>query len=458
MNKNIKNWVFTFATVAFLASCDKKLDVLPTATIEETEALANSQAVEVTLIGAYDAISSSNVYGGAMQYSGDLLGAEPTEMRFAGTFVTLDELWRKTFTTTNSQTQATWLQSYNAINITNNVLSALDKVETSKKASVEGEARFIRGLVYFDLVRLWAKAWADGDPTTNLGVPLVTTPTRGITDTDYRPRATVAAIYAQVIEDLTKAESLLPLTQSSEKYNTSESLNGFATRGAAQAILARVYMQQGKYAEARDAANKVIASKLYSLTPTFQEAFRDATNDSEVIFRIIVTDQDGANSLNTYYAPASYQGRGDIRVLSPFLNLYGAGDTRGTYFVRASNNTYTGKHLDQYGDVSVIRLAEVYLIRAEANLRLGTTVGATPLSDVNLIRSRAGATPLTTVSVTDVLKERKLELAFEGEQIHDVKRTKGGVAGLTFSDNKLVIPIPQREIDTNKSLVQNPGY
>ncbi|PLK45574.1 RagB/SusD family nutrient uptake outer membrane protein [Emticicia sp. TH156] len=448
MNKNIKNWVFTFATVAFLASCDKKLDVLPTATIEETEALANSQAVEVTLIGAYDAISSSNVYGGAMQYSGDLLGAEPTEMRFAGTFVTLDELWRKTFTTTNSQTQATWLQSYNAINITNNVLSALDKVETSKKASVEGEARFIRGLVYFDLVRLWAKAWADGDPATNLGVPLVTTPTRGITDTDYRPRATVAAIYAQVIEDLTKAESLLGNPQ-----NT-----GFASKSAAQAILARVYLQQGKYAEARDAANKVISGGQFSLTPTFQEAFRDATNDSEIIFRIIVTDQDGANSLNTYYAPASYQGRGDIRVLSPFLNLYGAGDTRGTYFVRASNNTYTGKHLDQYGDVSVIRLAEVYLIRAEANLRLGTTVGATPLSDVNLIRSRAGATPLTTVSVTDVLKERKLELAFEGEQIHDVKRTKGGVAGLTYSDNKLVIPIPQREIDTNKSLVQNPGY
>ncbi|UTA69460.1 RagB/SusD family nutrient uptake outer membrane protein [Emticicia sp. 21SJ11W-3] len=448
MNKNIKNWVFTFATVAFLASCDKKLDVLPTATIEETEALANSQAVEVTLTGAYDAISSSNVYGGAMQYSGDLLGAEPTEMRFAGTFVTLDELWRKTFTTTNSQTQATWLQSYNAINITNNVLSALDKVETSKKASVEGEARFIRGLVYFDLVRLWAKAWADGDPATNLGVPLVTTPTRGITEIDYRPRATVAAIYAQVIEDLTKAESLLGNPQ-----NT-----GFASKSAAQAILARVYLQQGKYAEARDAANKVISGGQFSLTPTFQEAFRDATNDSEVIFRIIVTDQDGTNSLNTYYAPASYQGRGDIRVLSPFLNLYGAGDTRGTYFVRASNNTYTGKHLDQYGDVSVIRLAEVYLIRAEANLRLGTTVGATPLSDVNLIRSRAGATPLTTVSVTDVLKERKLELAFEGEQIHDVKRTKGGVAGLTYSDNKLVIPIPQREIDTNKSLVQNPGY
>ena len=448
MNKNIKNWVFTFATVAFLASCDNKLDVLPTATIDESEALSNSQAVEVTLTGAYDALSSSNLYGGAIQYSGDLLGAEQTEMRFAGTFVTLDELWRKTFTTTNTQTQATWLQSYASINIANNVLSALDKVSASKKGSIEGEARFIRGLVYFDLVRLWAKAWVDGDPNTNLGVPLITTPTRGITEDDYRPRATVAAVYAQVIEDLTKAETLLGNPQ-----NT-----GFASKGAAQAILARVYLQQGKYAEARDAANRVIAGGQFSLTETFEDAFSDATNDSEVIFKIIVTDQDGVNSLNTYYAPATYQGRGDIRILNPYLNLYGAGDTRGTFFVRASNNTYTGKHLDQYGDVSVIRLAELYLIRAEANLRLGTTTGATPLSDVNLIRSRAGATPLASVTVADVLKERKLELAFEGEQIHDAKRTKSNVGTLPFSDNKLVIPIPQREIDTNKSLVQNAGY
>lgn len=455
MNKNIKNWVFTFATVAFLASCDNKLDVLPTATIDESEALSNSQAVEVTLTGAYDALSSSNLYGGAIQYSGDLLGAEQTEMRFAGTFVTLDELWRKTFTTTNTQTQATWLQSYASINIANNVLSALDKVSASKKGSIEGEARFIRGLVYFDLVRLWAKAWVDGDPNTNLGVPLITTPTRGITEDDYRPRATVAAVYAQVIEDLTKAESLLP---NIPDYDVSVSIHGFASKGAAQAILARVYLQQGKYAEARDAANKVISSNLYSLTGTFEEAFSDATNEDELIFRIIVTDQDGANSLNTYYAPATYQGRGDIRILNPYLNLYGAGDTRGTFFVRASNNTYTGKHLDQYGDVSVIRLAELYLIRAEANLRLGTTTGATPLSDVNLIRSRAGATPLASVTVADVLKERKLELSFEGEQIHDAKRTKSNVGTLPFSDNKLVIPIPQREIDTNKSLVQNAGY
>ena len=447
MNKNIKNWLFVGATVVFMAGCDSRLDVKPTQSIEESKALATSQDVEVTLIGAYDGLSSINLYGGAIQYSGDLLG-DDAEVRFGGTFATLDELWRKTITTTNGQTQATWLQAYTTINRANNVLASLDKVETSKKSKVEGEARFIRGLVYFDLVRLWAKAWGDGDNNANLGVPLVTTPTRIVSEADSRPRATVAAVYTQVLEDLTKAETLLG--------NISDA--GFASKNAAQAILARVYLQQGNYTAARDAANRVITSSQFALTPTFEEAFEDATNDSEMIFKILVSDQDGGNDLNNYYAPSTFQGRGDIRIQAKHLGLYATGDTRGQFFVKASNNNYTAKFLDQYGDVPVVRLAEMYLIRAEANQRLVTSVGATPLSDVNLLRTRAGARTLTTLDLNAILAERKLELSFEGLQVHDAKRLKRNVGTLAFSDNKLVIPIPQREIDTNKALVQNPGY
>lgn len=447
MNKNIKNWLFVGASVAFMTACDSRLDVKPTQSIEESTALATSQDVEVTLIGAYDGLSSINLYGGAVQYSGDLLG-DDAEVRFAGTFATLDELWRKTMTTTNGQTQASWLQAYSTINRANNVLASLDKVEAAKRASVEGEARFIRGLVYFDLVRLWAKAWGDGDNATNLGVPLVTTPTRVVGPEDSRSRATVAAVYTQVLDDLTKAESLLG--------NISDA--GFASKNAAQAILARVYLQQGNYAAARDAANRVISSNQFALASSFAEAFDDATNDGEMIFKVIVTDQDGGNDLNTFFAPSTFQGRGDIRVQAKHLALYAAGDTRGVFFVRASNNNFTAKFLDQYGDVPVARLAEMYLIRAEANQRLNTAIGATPLADINLIRTRAGARALTTVDLNAILAERKLELAFEGHQVHDAKRLKRNVGTLTFSDNKLVVPIPQREIDTNKSLVQNPGY
>ncbi|WP_332369046.1 RagB/SusD family nutrient uptake outer membrane protein [Spirosoma telluris] len=186
--------------------------------------------------------------------------------------------------------------------------------------------------------------------------------------------------------------------------------------------------------------------------------FNDATNDSEIIFKIIVTDQDGANDMNTFYASSLNQGRGDVRVQTKFRQLYATGDTRGTFFNTAGQNTFTSKFNDQYGDVPVVRLAEMYLVRAEANLRLGTTVGATPLADVNLIRSRAKATPLTTVDLAAILLERRLELAFEGQQLADIKRTAGTVGTVAYNANNLVLPIPQREIDTNKKLVQNPGY
>ena len=101
----------------------------------------------------------------------------------------------------------------------------------------------------------------------------------------------------------------------------------------------------------------------------------------------------------------------------------------------------------------------MYLIRAECNVRLLPTapIGATPLQDLATIRSRAG---LTTASATlaDILKERKLELAFEGFALHDAKRTQTNIGSITWNSNVLVFPIPQREIDANKKLTQNPGY
>lgn len=100
----------------------------------------------------------------------------------------------------------------------------------------------------------------------------------------------------------------------------------------------------------------------------------------------------------------------------------------------------------------------MYLIRAESNFRLNTSLGATPLDDVNTIRRRAHASELLSVTLDDILTERRRELAFEGFLIHDVKRTKGNVGSLNWNSDELVFPIPLREIQVNKKLVQNPGY
>ena len=124
----------------------------------------------------------------------------------------------------------------------------------------------------------------------------------------------------------------------------------------------------------------------------------------------------------------------------------------------SGGNYYTNKHLDRFGDVAIIRLAEMYLTRAECNQRLNTTVGATPLADINRIRNRVGLPSLLLVTLADITRERSFELAFEGHYLIEAKRLQTAVGTLAWNDPKLILPIPRRETDVNKNLVQNAGY
>ncbi|MBD2768203.1 RagB/SusD family nutrient uptake outer membrane protein [Hymenobacter sp. BT664] len=423
-----------------LAGCNSKLDVEPVDYVLTEKALLTSADVEAALIGSYSLMSGNRVYGGYIQFIADLLGANG-EIAFVGTAVQPREFIQKTTLVNNTFSAGTWTDSYQAINTTNNVLANLDKVVAVRKDRVEGEARFIRAALYFELVRLFGRDWSDGNPQTNLGVPLVFAPTVRIDAASQVSRNTVSEVYAQVLSDLTIAKAKLPAS------------NGFfATKGAASAMLARVYLQQGRYAEARDAASDALAGNRYPLVPSFKDEFATTTNTSEDIFAIQITAQDGLNDLNTYYSSSQ---RGDIEVDTSFIKVYDANDERGKLF---KDKTYTLKYEQQYGNIKVIRSAEMHLIRAECNARLETEEGATPLSDVNTVRNRAGAPALTTVNLTNVLAERRLELAFEGFRIHDAKRLKENVGSLPYNSPRLVLPIPQRERDVNPNLVQNPGY
>jgi hypothetical protein len=125
---------------------------------------------------------------------------------------------------------------------------------------------------------------------------------------------------------------------------------------------------------------------------------------------------------------------------------------------------YTRKYDAQYGNIKLMRLDEMLLTRAEANFRAGTTTGATPLADVNAIRSRAGLSALTTVTLPQILKERRIELAFEGFRLADLKRNQESTvdpltgASIPWNSTRLVFPIPFREINANANLKQNDGY
>ena len=279
-------------------------------------------------------------------------------------------------------------------------------------------------------------------------MPLVLQPERFITESSFVSRATVEEVYEQILDDLTAAERLLP-----------EDNDIFASLYAAKALLARVYLQMDRYADARDKANEVIESEEFELADTYAEAFNNDANSSEDIFAIQVSAQDGSNNLNEFYSVPAFGGRdGDIEILDQHLALYDPADERLDLFFTRSGSTYTGKFNNQFGIISVLRLAEMYLIRAEANARLGTEVGATPLEDYNTIRERAGLPAAGSVTVEDILEERRRELAFEGFKVHDIKRTQGTVGSLPYDDPRLVFPIPGREIVVNPNLVQNPGY
>ena len=443
-NKYILSATFSM----MLLSCSDRLDVKPVDDVDATIAVQTSSDVEALLIGAYDSMGDGDVLGGNIQRDAELI-ADNGDIEWGGTFVAPGEIFTKTMLKDNNQAQTTWLDSYRTINAVNTVLANLALVRESKKKSVEGEAKLIRAWIHFELVREYAKTYQDGNAATNLGVPVVTIPTVKKADINFPKRNTVDEVYKAVIADLVSAETLSP---------TSSSI--------AAALLSRVYLMQGNYDGARQAANRVIVSNRYVLTGSFAGAFNNKTNSTEDIFALQNNDQDFTNELNTFFASSSRKGRGDIIVNDQHLDSYDVADDRGLFFYE-SGDVFTAKWSERIAAIPLIRLAEMYLTRAEGNFRVGgTPVGATPLADINRIRSRARAKVYTTVDLPLILKERRFELAFEGHWIHDIKRNKQTITKKTgtttqtwaFNSPKLIFPIPLRETDVNKNLLQNDGY
>lgn len=428
-------------------SCNEELNLEPYQSISEDLALENDNNVKAVLIGAYDALGAGALLGGNSLRDAELLGGDG-EVLWVGTFLGPREIANKQMNANNNDAAELWLTAYNAINICNNVLAGLSVVSEGDKAQVEGEALFIRAIAYFQLVRFYAKPYEAGQANSQLGVPIVLTPTRSISEESKVSRNTVQEVYTQIITDLGKAESQLP---EDNEWRTS--------KGAAAALLARVYLQQGDYAKARDAANRVISSGVYTLLKNYDDVFNRDENSSEDIFAIQLTTQDGANLMNTHFSIPDFGGRdGDVEILQGHLSLYDPADKRLALFYDGNGAIRTGKWNNLYGNVNIIRLAEMYLIRAECNQRLGTSVGASALADYNVVRTRAGLPAATSVTLDRILLERRLELAHEGHKIHDMKRLKLSVGPLPYNADKLVFPLPQREINANGSLQQNPGY
>ncbi|MBK8774057.1 MAG: RagB/SusD family nutrient uptake outer membrane protein [Chitinophagaceae bacterium] len=446
-----KQIIFLAAVVLLVTACNKKLDINPTQSVPQELVFDNNANILAALNGAYDVASDGYVLGGDLMLYSELLGAGD-EITWVGTYNEPREIYNKSILTNNLFVANTWSLSYRVINICNNIIANISKVNEDDRDRVHGEALFLRGLMYFGLAELYAKPYSAGNLTTNLGLQLVTSPTVNgqVTSANLVPRSSVQDTYAQILADLTTAKPLL-----------NDEIGVFASKYAAAAILSRVYLQMGDYAKARDEANEVIENSGASLTTTYVDAFNNADPSSEDIFVLPVTAQDGTNDMWLFWSTGDYGARdGDVEVNQEHLDLYDPADQRLALFWDVDDIYYSGKYRYQYRFLSQVRLAEMILTRAECNEILSTVVGASPVDDFNAIRNRAGLGTVGTVTLDEILFERHLELAHEGQRINDIKRLKQSIEGFDYDANELVLPIPLREINAVGAdiLQQNDGY
>jgi hypothetical protein len=454
-----------------LAGCKDALDIAPLQSIDAATAYNTSQKVAAAVVGTYATLDNPRLYGTDLILVPELMGGDGY-INWDGSFQNYRQIRAHTQIATLSNSEGIWTQAYGAINQCNLVLDNLSVVtDAGQKSQYEGEVSFIRGTMYFELVRLFAQQYQPGTTNSQPGVPINLVPVTNTEQADTKlARSTVEEVYTQIIKDLQNAIAKLPAQNISR-----------ASKYSAEAMLARVYLQQGNYAAARTAANDVITNSGATLVGSVAAVFANR-NSAESLFEIQQNDQNNAGTSNdglaTYFAGYSpngdqtvLYGRGDVRVLPAFSGLYDDSDVRGTDSLSAittkkliylsDGNNRSGRlrtlKWRTYGqNIPVIRLAEMYLIRAEGAARAGNFTSAT--QDVNAVRTRSGAPALTTASINDVLLERQLELAFEGFRIHDLKRTGRPVGTIPSSDQRFVLPIPQREINNNSLLTQNAGY
>jgi tetratricopeptide (TPR) repeat protein len=442
------------AGIVSMTACDKKLDLINPQSITAENAFSTGDKVKKVLIGNYAAMGAAALFGGDALWMSELM-ASGGDLNWVGTFPEPRQIWSKAILVSNSNVAATYSQAYRVIFNSNNILANMAVVAPADQAKVAAEAKFQRALAYFELIKFFGeKPYFAGNASTLKGVPLVTVPgppNRPQDPAYLIPRATVEAVYQQIITDLTQAEADLPAK------------NGFyANKPSASLALARVYLQQDKFAEARDAAHRCITvaeANGFALVSNYSNAFNNSTNTTEDLFAMQVTDQAGTNSNFTFFSTDTYGARdGDIEVTGAHYSKYSANDTRRNLFFFEYGEWRVGKWRDIYKNVKVMRLAEAYLTRAECNRRLGTTIGATPEADLHKTRGRAGLPLLVAPTLQQILDERELELAFEGQGLWDAKRLRLTVDGNAWNSDKMTFPIPLRERNVNPDLAQNPGY
>lgn len=434
-----------------LSGCKKFLDVQPQLQVDESEAITNASSAQTALVGLYNLLGNDNYYGSNYPALSYLSGGD---IQWTGSQAAPQEIVLHKLTADNSYVNNAWSQIYKTILSANYIVekvSAITDVSFTQDAKnqVMGEALFIRALSYFDLARGWG------------GVPIILTPTYEATDNKNVKRNTLGETYAQVLTDLDAADGLLPETTNRNR----------ATRKTVWALKSRYYLYQQQWDSAAYYASKVIDDNInFQLANPYGAFFQnDAVATPESVFEIDYSTS-FKNGHSNWWLPPALGGRREwspTNQLVSLLNDPAVGGNRNVLIAQTAppGNLWYGKlyYRTPVGTdpTYVIRIAELYLIRAEAKAHLNILDAA--LADVNAVRNRAGLSPITATDVDELLsaidQERRVEFPFETDRWFNLVR-RGQVASvLGITDpNKYVFPIPTSEIVANSNIQQNQGY
>lgn len=469
--KKVK-YIFLFCVVlSLLSSCSESLlDVNPQMQNTSNNFYQSEEQLDLGVTGAYSTLQLSGQY----EISNLLLGELPSDNTWdevpandGGNCGQLDEF---NMTSGNTITENSWRDNYIGIqqcNVVLNRIGGLSDISETKKNTAIGEMKFLRGLMYFNLVRIF------GD------VPLVTKETENVNSYFGQGRTASTEVYKQIVSDLTEAVSLLPEVASQK---------GRATKWAALGVLGKVQLTLHNYAEARTCLQKVVSSGKYSLLSNPADIFSPTNkNNKEIIFDVQFASGMNGNTEGSdayrYFSPSGSVkgGKGHSLPTKEVYNLFSDKDLRKkAYFILSTGNMATGKMVqtsdvieDGGNNVVVLRYADVLLMLAECYANEGDLTSACKY--LNFIKQRAGIEEFTSVSNDAVLEEiateRRKELVNEGHRWFDLIRTGKAVEvmnayfqstvgynGVTVTEDNLVQPIPQSQIDTDSSMKQNNNY
>ena len=448
--------------LAIFTSCEDELDTTPFQSVDDNAVFTTLQGFENAVAGVYDGLQDADVYGANVIQDAEV---KAQYVIWGGSFTSYSEIASKTMATVNAESTRLWVDGYDVINRANKVLDALvdgldDPAFLAVQDRIKGEVLFARAITYYELVRNFGLPYNSGS-ASDPGVPIILTGTSDVSDAQVgSTRATVSEVFSQIVSDLEDAETLLPAAAAFERVSMY----------SAKAFLARVYLTMKDYTNANNYANDVIDNGGFSLDGNPASSFGPASS-LESVFAIVHTSTDNLSNtnagLNDYFSPTE---RADISIPQSTLDLFPAGDARlSSLFMEDDDQMWSNKWIADDANLPIIRLAEMYLISAESLYESGGSEDdATDM--LNVIRNRAN---LADISVTGMDLRDSIRMEFirefiaEGHAVYDLQRWQLPVgyslatrAGETVPWNapSLVFPIPQREIDVNDNLSQNPGY